>query len=102
MEKPKVFTDEEIRENLKNFPGWEYKDNKISKKFKFNDFLDSLDFINKLAPFFEENDHHPDTHIFYSEILFELQRFDAGGKVTDKDFLVAGEIEKRYKERKQF
>jgi 4a-hydroxytetrahydrobiopterin dehydratase len=96
---PNILSENEIAEKLKNIPGWEYKENKISKKFKFNDFLDSLGFINSLAPFFEENDHHPDTHIFYSEVLFELQRFDVGGKVTDKDFLVAEEIEKRYKER---
>jgi 4a-hydroxytetrahydrobiopterin dehydratase len=99
MEKPHILSQEKIQEELKKLEGWTYNDNKISKEFKFNDFMDSLNFINVLAPFCEQLDHHPDVHIFYSKVLFELQRFDLGGKVTDKDFMVAGEIERLYKEK---
>ncbi len=97
MTEVKILTEEEIGEKIKSFPGWEYKNNKISKEFKFRDFMDSLDFVNRLAPFCEKLDHHPDIHIFYNRILFELQRFDAGGKVTNNDFMVAEEIERLYK-----
>ena len=90
---------EEIQARLKDLPGWQYADDKISKQFELNYFMDSLSFVNKLAPYFESMDHHPDTHIMYSKILFELQRFDVGGKVTDRDFEVAAEIEKEYKAR---
>ncbi len=97
LEKPKELKPEEIEEILdKELPGWSYQEDKISKTFSFKDFMDSLNFVNKLAPYFEEMDHHPDTHIMYSKVLFELQRFDAGGKVTDRDIAVAKEIEKRY------
>lgn len=99
MEKPKVLSEEEIKEGLKSLEGWSYAEDKISKQFEFKDFMDSLGFVNKLAPVFEENDHHPDTHIMYSKVLFELQRFDSGNKVTDRDFTIAHEIEKHYKER---
>ncbi len=99
MEKPIPLSEGEIREKLKELPGWTYADDKLKKEFKFNDFVDSLGFINKLTPFFEEKDHHPDTHIFYNKVLFELQRFDIGGKVTDRDFEVASEIERVYAER---
>ena len=38
-----------------------------------------------------------DIHIlnenFYSKRLFELQRFDVGGKITDMDFKTTREIE---------
>ena len=97
MNKIKILTSGEITEKLKSVEGWIYKDNKISKEFKFDDFMGSLNFINALAPFCEAEDHHPDTHIFYNKVLFELQRFDVGGKVTDKDFMVAEEIERLYK-----
>ena len=94
----KILTYEEIQDRLNDFPGWNYAGNKISKEFKFKEFLDAVDFINKLAPQCEKINHHPDIHIFYNKILFELQRFDIGGKVTDKDFLVAAEIERLYRE----
>ena len=93
---PNILNQQEIDDGLKSLPGWVYKDNKISKEFKFNDFMGSLDFINKLAPHCEKLDHHPDVHIFYSKVLFELQRFDVGGKVTDKDFMIAHKIEELY------
>lgn len=96
MEKPNILSEEQIHEGLKNLPGWSYAEDKISKTFEFKDFMDSLGFINKLAPLFEANDHHPDTCIMYSKVKFELQRFDVGGKVTDKDLFIAQEIEKAY------
>lgn len=92
----KILSKKEIKERLVNFSGWKFTDNKISKEFKFDDFMDSLSFVNDLAPFCESIDHHPDVHIFYSKIVFELQRFDIGGKVTDRDFIVAAEIERLY------
>lgn len=96
MEKPAVLKPKGIKARLKEFPGWKFSKNKISKEFKFRDFVDSMRFIQRLTPFFQKMDHHPDTHIMYDKVLFELQRFDVGGKVTDRDFLVAGEIEARY------
>jgi 4a-hydroxytetrahydrobiopterin dehydratase len=100
-------TDSEIEERLQNFPGWSYKDNespsgllssgnKLSKKFSFDSFSDAVAFISRLAPFCNKIDHHPDIHIYYKDIVFELQRFSVGGKVTDRDFTVAKEIEKLY------
>ena len=94
----KILSQEEIQEKLKKIPGWEYKDNKISKEFKFKEFLDVLAFLVKIAPFFEKNDHHPDMHIYYSKVLFELTRWDADGKVTDMDFTTAKEIDRVFKE----
>lgn len=99
MQAIKVLTEEEIADGLKSLPGWRFENNKILKEFKFNDFLDSLNFVSQMAPIFEENDHHPDVHIMYSKILFGLHRFDAGGKVTDRDLFIAKEIENKYKEK---
>lgn len=101
MNKPKVLTEAQIKQALKQLPGWKYADDKLTKEFKFADFVGSLSFINRMVAFFQENDHHPDTHIFYSTVKFELQRFDAGAKVTDRDVLVAKEIDKTYKTEKK-
>ncbi len=96
MSKPVILSPENIQKELHTLPGWEFADNKISKQYKFKDFLDSLNFINQLAPFFEANDHHPDIIINYSQVRFDLQRFDSGGKVTDVDIKTAHQIEDSY------
>ncbi len=97
MNKPKVLTEEEIKSALNDLSGWTYRDNKISKEFKFSDYVGSLSFINRMVAYFQEMDHHPDTHIFYSTVKFELTRFDSGEKVTDRDIEVAKKIEETYK-----
>ncbi len=92
----KPLTQKEIKARLAKFPGWKFKDNKISKQFVFKSFTEAVAFINKLRPFCNRIDHHPDIHIYYKKILFELQRFSVGGKVTERDFTVAREIEKLF------
>lgn len=94
-EKPIILSEQEIREGLKELPQWSLRDNKLTREIKFATFVDGINFINQLVPFFEQVDHHADMHIYYTKIVFELQRFDVGGKITDRDFLVAHEIEKR-------
>ncbi len=99
MDKPKILPEEEIKKELAGLPGWEREGMKIKKQFKFQDFADSLNFINGLLPYCEELDHHPDAHIFYSKVLFELTRYDVGEKLTDKDFAIARKIEELYAEK---
>jgi 4a-hydroxytetrahydrobiopterin dehydratase len=98
VEKPIVLTNEEINKKLKEFPGWVYEENKIKKEFSFDNFTAVTKLVCELAPFCDEIDHHPDVKLTYRKALFELQRFDAGGKVTDRDFVVAQKIDELYKE----
>jgi len=91
-----ILSDDELKEKLKDFPGWELKDNKIVKEFELNSFVAALDFINVLAPFFESNNHHPDIAISYKNIIFELTNHEMGDKLTNIDFLVAREIEDKF------
>ncbi|MBX4205212.1 MAG: 4a-hydroxytetrahydrobiopterin dehydratase [Candidatus Doudnabacteria bacterium] len=96
METPQILTEEEITKALVGLLGWTYAEDKIAKQFEFADFVGSLSFINRMVAYFQEMDHHPDVHIFYSKVKFELQRFDAGSKVTDRDIQVAKKIEETY------
>jgi len=92
----KPLSKDEIENKLKNFKGWEYRDNKITKSFKFRSFTDSVVFVNSLVVFCNSIDHHPDIHIFYTKITFDLTRFSVGSKVTQRDFTVAKKIEDLY------
>lgn len=88
----------EIAKNLKSFKGWSYKDNKITKEFTLDSFSKVIRLLNILTPFCNKIDHHPDIHIYYKKVVFELQRFSVGGKVTQRDFKVAKKIETIYKD----
>lgn len=89
---------EQIAEKLKALPGWEYKNNAISKTFKFDEFLAGIEFVQKVAEIAEGADHHPDITINYKKVTFSCSTHDAGG-VTDKDFKLAENIEIAYTDR---
>jgi len=86
----------EIERRLSALPGWEYKDNAISKLYRFKTFMDGIRFLNQVAEMAEAADHHPDVKINYTRITFSCSTHDQGG-VTEQDFKLASQIEEAYK-----
>jgi 4a-hydroxytetrahydrobiopterin dehydratase len=99
MDKPKILTAKELRTIMPRLAGWKLVRNKLSRTFEFQDFIESLGFVNSLVVYFETIDHHPDVYIAYGEVTFELTRYDLGGKVTDRDVEVAKRISSTYRAR---
>jgi pterin-4a-carbinolamine dehydratase len=60
MEKPKVLTASELRTIMPRLSGWKLAKNKLTRTFEFQDFVQSLSFVNSLVAYFETADHHPD------------------------------------------
>lgn len=65
---------------------------KIERKFKFKDFKEAMDFVNKVAAIAEEQGHHPDMEISYNKVEIELTTHAIGGLSTN-DFIIASKIE---------
>src|SRR5271156_4497146 len=88
----------EIERRLSALPGWEYKDNAISKLYRFKEFMDGIRFLNKVAEIAEAGDHHPDVmKIEYTRITFSCSTHDQGGVVSEKDFKLASQLEEAFK-----
>ena len=64
---------EEIeRLRAKFLPDWEYKDNSLQKRYKFEDYFEVIRFlINTIKPQ-EKLDHHADLGVFYDEVLVKI------------------------------
>ena len=99
MDKPKILTAKELRTIMPRLAGWKLVRNKLARTFEFQDFVESLSFVNSLVVYFETMDHHPDVYIAYGEVTFELTRYDLGGRVTDRDVEVAKKISSTYQAR---
>ena len=99
MEKPKVLTPKELKTIMPRLSGWKFARNTLTRTFEFQDFVQSLSFVNSLVVYFETVDHHPDVRIAYGEVTFELTRYDVGGRVTDRDVEVAKHISSAYRAR---
>lgn len=99
MDTPRILSAKELRAIMPRLSGWKLTNNKLLRTFEFQDFVESLSFVNSLVAYFETVDHHPDVQIAYGEVTFELTRYDVGGKVTDRDVEVAKKISSTYKAR---
>ena len=84
--------DEEIGERLGRLQGWERDGDAIRKTYEGEDFMSSVDLVNRLAPVAEEMNHHPDLEISWNKVTVELSTHSEGG-LTDNDFELAGRID---------
>ncbi len=83
---------EEYKKELKH-PWKVVDDQKIQYQFKFDSFLQSIEFVNKVADVAETEDHHPDITINYKKVTIELTTHAIGG-LSENDFIMAAKIEK--------
>ena|SRR3989344_8799653 len=73
--------------------GWELSKNmKISKVFKFQEFKGAISFVNKVAALAEQEGHHPNIIINYSQVELILWTHAIGG-LSENDFILAAKID---------
>ena len=82
----------EAQKYLADLPGWEYKSDCIAKNYKFKNFVEAMEFVNKVAAIAEEQGHHPNILISYNKITLELSTHAIGG-LSINDFILASKIE---------
>lgn len=88
MTKLDKLTPAQIEAGLARLDEWSALSDAIQRTFLFKDFNAAIAFVNTIAAFAEEADHHPDILIRYNKVTLTLSTHDAGG-VTDKDFALA-------------
>lgn len=73
---------------------WQVVDDmKISREFDFNDFNETMQFVNRAAEIAEEEGHHPVMHVYYSKCLVELWTHAILG-LSENDFILAAKYNK--------
>ena len=77
---------------LKKVPEWELEKKHIERTFEFDDFSESIDFVNGVAEVAEDEEHHPDFDIRYNKVRLILSTHSKGG-LTELDFNLAERID---------
>ena len=90
--KRKRLSAEEIEANLPDLKNWTVGNDKLSKKYEFANFAESLSFVNRVAEIAESLDHHPDVLFGWGYAEFFITTHDAGG-ITQRDFELAKRID---------
>ena len=92
------FNLEEIHKYLKKVDGWDVesvdeKDYYIIKNFKFNSFLESQSFVNKVGEIAEQEGHHPDIWFGWGYAKIKIQTHAING-LHESDFVLAAKIDR--------
>jgi len=90
--KRKKLSAEEIETNLAGLNDWTVSSDKLSKKFEFANFAESLSFVNRVGELADARDHHPDILFGWGYAEFFITTHDAGG-ITARDFDLAMAID---------
>ena len=88
-----ILNETEVRQKLADLPEWITSGQSLSRTYKFRDFIQAVQFVNRLVEPAEAAGHHPDINISYNQVTIHLTTHDAGG-ITQKDFDLAKEIVK--------
>ena len=93
-----AFKIDEIHKYLKKVDGWNIVEDKLDgfhliKEFKFNNFIESQKFVNKVGEISEKEAHHPD--IWFGWGYAKIKIFTHAIKVlSESDFILAAKIDK--------
>jgi 4a-hydroxytetrahydrobiopterin dehydratase len=87
-------TEAQARELLKELNDWSLIDEAhlLAKSFRFNNFAETMAFVNKVAAIAEEEGHHPDLTVSYGAVTVELMTHAIGG-LSENDYIVAAKID---------
>ena len=83
---------EELDDLRRQIPGWEVvEEHHLRRRFRFKNFRQALDFVNRVGELAEEQGHHPDVGFGwgYAEVTVYTHKIDG---LTESDFILAAKI----------
>jgi len=91
------FDTSEIHKYLKKVDGWDVKNNDdksfyLIKDFKFKNFKESQNFVNKVGNIAEEENHHPDISFGWGYAEIKISTHSIEG-LSENDFILAAKID---------
>ena len=72
---------------------WIEENNALQRSFRFKDFSEAFAFMTRVAFLAEKLDHHPNWSNVYNTVNITLTTHDAGNTVTEKDRILAAQID---------
>ena len=87
--------EQEIRNLLKQVPGWEHANGRIAKSYSFKNYYQTMAFVNAAAWISHREDHHPDIAVGYNQCRVEYWTHAIKG-LSENDFICAAKLDKLF------
>ncbi|MFC7008095.1 4a-hydroxytetrahydrobiopterin dehydratase [Halalkalicoccus salilacus] len=81
-----LLDDDEIQDRLPD--GWERDGDEIVRSFEFDDYLEGVEFVQRVGELAEEEFHHPEMIVDYEEVEVRFTSHEEGG-ITGQDVEMA-------------
>jgi len=92
----RALTATEIVTRLGTAPGWQLTgdgaDVAIEKAFRFDNYYETISFVNAVAFIANAQDHHPDLSVHYNRCVVRFNTHDVKG-ISETDFECAAQID---------
>lgn len=90
---PKL-TPEQVQLFLKEMTGWQTnaEHTEIKKTFEFKNYYHSIAFVNAIAWFTHQENHHPDLEVSYNRVVVRYSTHAISG-LSENDFICAAKVE---------
>jgi 4a-hydroxytetrahydrobiopterin dehydratase len=88
----KPFTTAEANQLLKTLNGWALENGKLAKVVSFQNYYETMAFVNALAWISHREDHHPELGVHYNKCRVEYSTHAIGG-LSENDFICAAKCD---------
>lgn len=92
MNSVEKLSEEQIEAGLADRPDWTLTGDAIQRTFSFDDFVQAMAFVTRVADQAEAVQHHPDILVRYNKVTLTLSTHDAGG-ISEKDLSFAADCD---------
>lgn len=89
----KKLNEDQLQKALDELPGWQIKDGKLHKTFKFESFAQAIGWMVSVAIFADKNDHHPEWSNVYSRVRVDLSTHDLDNAISNLDLELARKMD---------
>lgn len=89
---PKL-SDDALSKSMQSIPKWTPKNGEIWRELKFENYYQTMAFVNAVAWLAHQSDHHPDMEVGYNKCVVRYSTHSEGG-VTEKDVKAAKAVDR--------
>jgi 4a-hydroxytetrahydrobiopterin dehydratase len=83
----------QLQELADQIPAWDVEDeHHIERLFKFQNFVDALEFTNRVGELAEQENHHPEIFLTWGKVIVTLWTHKIDG-LSESDFVLAAKID---------
>jgi 4a-hydroxytetrahydrobiopterin dehydratase len=81
-----------VRGALAELPGWELSGDEIGKTYSFENYYETMAFVNATAWVSHRENHHPDLEVGYNKCRVRYSTHSIGG-ISENDLICAARVD---------